>query len=175
MGDRRLDAVDTLVGQNIRIIRQDSGMSQTELGRKIDVTFQQVQKYENGTNRVGSGRLSRLHPLSGCPSRHSSRERTKPHTETRAVARRHAGRTLCSTIAASVLCRREHGPRRSLAELAEQLAANRAPARRGRAFSETRTRSGAAQYGRGPRLLARERGWLRDVPRAVRTIGLPKP
>ena len=36
-------------------------------------------------------------------------------------------------------------------------------------------RAGAAQSDRGPRLLARERGWLRDVPRAVRTIGLPKP
>jgi transcriptional regulator with XRE-family HTH domain len=60
MGDRRLDAVDKLVGQNIRIIRQGRGMSQTELGRMIGVTFQQVQKYENGTNRVGSGRLFKI-------------------------------------------------------------------------------------------------------------------
>ena len=51
MGERRRDAVDVLVGRNIRILRQDRGMSQTELARKIDVTFQQVQKYENGTNR----------------------------------------------------------------------------------------------------------------------------
>ena len=43
MGDRRRDVVDTLVGQNIRILRQDRGMSQTELGRKIDVTFQQAE------------------------------------------------------------------------------------------------------------------------------------
>jgi transcriptional regulator with XRE-family HTH domain len=35
-------------------------MSQTELGRQLDVTFQQVQKYENGTNRVGSGLASVL-------------------------------------------------------------------------------------------------------------------
>lgn len=37
MGERRRDAVDMLVGRNIRILRQDRGMSQTELGRKIDV------------------------------------------------------------------------------------------------------------------------------------------
>jgi len=67
MGERRRDAVDILVGRNIRILRQDRGMSQTELGRKIDVTFQQVQKYENGTNRVGSGRLFKIASILGVP------------------------------------------------------------------------------------------------------------
>ncbi|MGZ9112919.1 MAG: helix-turn-helix domain-containing protein [Rhodoplanes sp.] len=60
MGERRCDVVDILVGYNIRILRQDRRMSQTELGRQLDVTFQQVQKYENGTNRVGSGLASVL-------------------------------------------------------------------------------------------------------------------
>lgn len=67
MGERRRDAVDILVGRNIRILRQDRGMSQTELGRQIDVTFQQVQKYENGTNRVGSGRLFKIATILGVP------------------------------------------------------------------------------------------------------------
>src|SRR4249920_290310 len=67
MGERRRDAVDMLVGRNIRILRQDRKMSQTELGRKIDVTFQQVQKYENGTNRVGSGRLFKIASILGVP------------------------------------------------------------------------------------------------------------
>jgi transcriptional regulator with XRE-family HTH domain len=67
MGERRRDAVDVLVGRNIRILRQDRGMSQTELGRNIDVTFQQVQKYENGTNRVGSGRLFKIASILGVP------------------------------------------------------------------------------------------------------------
>lgn len=67
MGERRRDAVDILVGRNIRILRQDRGMSQTELGRQIDVTFQQVQKYENGTNRVGSGRLFKISSILGVP------------------------------------------------------------------------------------------------------------
>jgi transcriptional regulator with XRE-family HTH domain len=57
MSGRGRSHVDTLVGHNIRVHRLDRGLSQTELGRHIGVTFQQVQKYENGTNRVGSGRL----------------------------------------------------------------------------------------------------------------------
>jgi transcriptional regulator with XRE-family HTH domain len=49
-----------LVGHNIRILREDRGISQTELGRKIGVVFQQVQKYENGKNRVCCGRLFKI-------------------------------------------------------------------------------------------------------------------
>lgn len=67
MGARRRDAVDMLVGCNIRTLRQDRGMSQTELARKIGVTFQQVQKYENGTNRVGSGRLFKIASILNVP------------------------------------------------------------------------------------------------------------
>jgi transcriptional regulator with XRE-family HTH domain len=67
MGERRRDAVDMLVGCNIRTLRQDRGMSQTELARKIGVTFQQVQKYENGTNRVGSGRLFKIASILNVP------------------------------------------------------------------------------------------------------------
>jgi transcriptional regulator with XRE-family HTH domain len=52
--------VDILVGQNIRIFRLQAGWSQAELGYRIGVTFQQVQKYENGVNRVGAGRLSQV-------------------------------------------------------------------------------------------------------------------
>ena len=47
---------DVEVGQRIRARRMAKGMSQTELGEKIGVTFQQVQKYENGANRVSAGR-----------------------------------------------------------------------------------------------------------------------
>jgi transcriptional regulator with XRE-family HTH domain len=48
---------DVIVGQNIRLHRIAAKMAQTELGQKLGVTFQQVQKYEKGTNRVGAGRL----------------------------------------------------------------------------------------------------------------------
>src|SRR2546429_9780272 len=51
---------DIEVGQRIRVRRMAQGMSQTELGNLLGVTFQQVQKYEKGVNRVGAGRLVRI-------------------------------------------------------------------------------------------------------------------
>ncbi len=49
--------VDVHVGKRIRLRRTILGMSQELLGKEIGVTFQQVQKYERGVNRVGSSRL----------------------------------------------------------------------------------------------------------------------
>ena len=52
--------VDALVGRNIRICRLQRGLTQTELGDHLGVTFQQIQKYENGANRVGASRLDQI-------------------------------------------------------------------------------------------------------------------
>src|ERR1043166_9354483 len=52
--------VDALVGRNIRICRLQRGLTQTELGHHLDVTFQQIQKYENGATRVGASRLTQI-------------------------------------------------------------------------------------------------------------------
>jgi transcriptional regulator with XRE-family HTH domain len=60
MADRSPRPVDVVVGQNIRIGRLQMGLSQTELGARIGVTFQQIQKYEKGTNRVGASRLQQI-------------------------------------------------------------------------------------------------------------------
>src|SRR2546430_10324016 len=54
------DSIDKLVGRNIRIQRLAKGLSQTELANQLGVTFQQVQKYEKGVNRVGAGRLTKI-------------------------------------------------------------------------------------------------------------------
>jgi transcriptional regulator with XRE-family HTH domain len=56
----RTDPRDAEVGRRLRTQRLTKGLSQTQLGAKIGVTFQQVQKYENGVNRIGAGRLSRI-------------------------------------------------------------------------------------------------------------------
>jgi transcriptional regulator with XRE-family HTH domain len=53
-------ATDTQIGGLIRLRRVQLGMSQTALAEKLDLTFQQVQKYEKGTNRVPAGRLPLL-------------------------------------------------------------------------------------------------------------------
>ena len=52
--------VDVLVGQNMRIGRLQIGMSQAELGSRIGITFQQIQKYEKGLNRIGASRLHQI-------------------------------------------------------------------------------------------------------------------
>src|SRR5712691_6065016 len=52
--------VDLLVGRNIRICRLQRGLTQSELGGHLGVTPQQIQKYENGANRVGASRLDQI-------------------------------------------------------------------------------------------------------------------
>ena len=54
------DHIDVEVGQRIRIQRNALRLSQTELADHLGVTFQQVQKYEKGVNRVGAGRLTKI-------------------------------------------------------------------------------------------------------------------
>ena len=57
--------VDVVVGHNVRFQRLAAGLSQEALGAKIGVTFQQVQKYEKGTNRIGASRLTQIAEVLG--------------------------------------------------------------------------------------------------------------
>ncbi len=59
--------VDIHVGKKVRARRKMLGLSQDDLGKSIGVTFQQVQKYERGTNRVGSSRLYELSKVLSVP------------------------------------------------------------------------------------------------------------
>ncbi|MGP9821432.1 helix-turn-helix domain-containing protein [Salinarimonas sp. NSM] len=52
--------IDRFVGQRIRLARRIAKMSQQKLGEQIGVTYQQIQKYENGTDRIGAGRLHQV-------------------------------------------------------------------------------------------------------------------
>ena len=49
--------IDRFVGQRVRLARKMARLSQQKLGEIAGVTYQQVQKYENGTDRIGAGRL----------------------------------------------------------------------------------------------------------------------
>jgi transcriptional regulator with XRE-family HTH domain len=49
--------IDRFVGQRVRLARRMTKMSQQKLGEVTGVTYQQIQKYENGTDRIGAGRL----------------------------------------------------------------------------------------------------------------------
>ena len=57
---RSPDRVDIEVGRRVRTFRLEKGLSQEQLGDQLGLTFQQVQKYEKGINRIGAGRLQRI-------------------------------------------------------------------------------------------------------------------
>jgi len=62
---KRIDPIDVLVGQRVRAYRLSRGMSQSALGEKVGVTFQQIQKYERGANRMGGSRLKKIATILG--------------------------------------------------------------------------------------------------------------
>ncbi len=59
-GVRRPSPVDVHVGEQVRLRRKLLGMTQTNLGDALDLSFQQIQKYERGANRIGASRLLAL-------------------------------------------------------------------------------------------------------------------
>jgi transcriptional regulator with XRE-family HTH domain len=59
--------VDKYVGSRIRMRRIMLGMSQEKLGESLGLTFQQIQKYEKGTNRVGASRLQQISEILQVP------------------------------------------------------------------------------------------------------------
>ncbi len=67
MSKSRSDPIDVHVGQRLRLARHLAGLSQTAVAQVLDLSFQQVQKYEKGVNRIGAGRLFRLARLYGVP------------------------------------------------------------------------------------------------------------
>ena len=50
-------SIEILIGRRIRQFRKAKGLSQAQLARVLGISFQQVQKYESGQNRIGAGRL----------------------------------------------------------------------------------------------------------------------
>lgn len=63
IGDR--DDIDAYVGARISLRRSALGLSQTALARQLGISFQQVQKYETGTNRISASRLHRVAVILG--------------------------------------------------------------------------------------------------------------
>ncbi|API57255.1 Cro/Cl family transcriptional regulator (plasmid) [Rhizobium leguminosarum] len=81
MNVKTANAIDSYVGARIRMRRQLLGMSQERLAEQIGVTFQQVQKYEKGINRIGASRLQRIaEVLHTSPSFFFEQESSEPLT-----------------------------------------------------------------------------------------------
>lgn len=59
--------IDKHVGSRVRMRRMMISMSQEKLGERLGITFQQIQKYEKGTNRIGASRLQQIGSVLGVP------------------------------------------------------------------------------------------------------------
>jgi transcriptional regulator with XRE-family HTH domain len=64
---KQANPIDGQVGNRVRLRRMLIGMSQERLGELLGLTFQQVQKYEKGVNRIGAGRLFEVSRILGVP------------------------------------------------------------------------------------------------------------
>ena len=67
MAKKQANPIDVQVGNRVRIRRMLIGMSQEKLGDLLGLTFQQVQKYEKGVNRIGAGRLFEVSRILNVP------------------------------------------------------------------------------------------------------------
>jgi transcriptional regulator with XRE-family HTH domain len=67
MSTKSPNYIDKHVGSRVRMRRIMLGMSQEQLGEALGLTFQQVQKYEKGTNRVGASRIKQISEILGVP------------------------------------------------------------------------------------------------------------
>src|SRR4051794_18368186 len=91
------DPVDIHVGSRVRLRRTLLGLSQDKLARAIGVSFQQLQKYERGTNRISASRLYALSKVLGVgiawffEDAPSTAKRRGPAAETRAAANESSG------------------------------------------------------------------------------------
>ena len=64
---KQANPVDAHVGNRMRLRRMLIGLSQEKMGEMLGLTFQQVQKYEKGVNRIGAGRLYQVAEILGVP------------------------------------------------------------------------------------------------------------
>ncbi|MBX3577223.1 MAG: helix-turn-helix transcriptional regulator [Rhizobiaceae bacterium] len=64
---KKPNPIDVHVGSRIRLRRNMLGLSQEKLGENLGITFQQIQKYEKGTNRVGASRLQAIASILNVP------------------------------------------------------------------------------------------------------------
>ena len=67
MAKKAPNPIDKHVGSRVRMRRMMVGMSQEKLGEHLGITFQQIQKYEKGTNRIGASRLQQISTVMGVP------------------------------------------------------------------------------------------------------------
>ncbi|HXB78182.1 MAG TPA: helix-turn-helix transcriptional regulator [Bradyrhizobium sp.] len=135
MATKAPNPVDKYVGSRVRMRRIMLGMSQEKLGEALGLTFQQIQKYEKGTNRVGASRIQQISEIlqvpvsflfeggpSGTPSTGGFSEGSSPSYVSDFLA---TSEGLALTRAFTRIT--DAKLRRSIVELVEQIAAREQP------------------------------------------------
>jgi transcriptional regulator with XRE-family HTH domain len=121
------DRVDVQVGSRIRLLRQGAQMSQTDLAEQLGVTFQQVQKYGKGMNRIGAGRLTKIAAVLGIPVSELLADDGAAQSNRRAVAEARSPLKLITPPGALKLLRAytridDRDQRRNIVALVERIA-----------------------------------------------------
>jgi len=92
------NAIDAHVGSRVRMRRMMLGMSQEKLGDALGLTFQQVQKYEKGTNRMGASRLQQAADILGVAVHSFSKEQWAALSNRTVALRRQPTSTILSPL-----------------------------------------------------------------------------
>jgi transcriptional regulator with XRE-family HTH domain len=136
MATKAPNPIDKYVGSRVRMRRIMLGMSQEKLGEALGLTFQQIQKYEKGTNRVGASRIQQISeilqvPVSflfeGGPTSNSGDGFTEGTSPTYVSDFLATSEGLALTRAFTRIA--DSKLRRSIVDLVEQIAAREAPAK----------------------------------------------
>jgi transcriptional regulator with XRE-family HTH domain len=125
---KRLSPIDVTVGRNVRIWRMARGLSQIQLANRLGVAFQQVQKYEIGVNRIGTGRLVKIAAILDVPisTLFDGANDAEPSRSLLALVSDSRSFRLAHAFAAI----KHNRLRLSLVKLVEKIAASQAPKRR---------------------------------------------
>lgn len=124
MAGSRIGAVDVHVGRRVKMARLASGLSQEKLAHALGVSFQQLQKYENGTNRIGPGRLHAIAKMLNLAVSFFFEGLEKPRPGDRnALSVAESALTTKEGVRIAVALSRIHSPelRRRVANLLEQM------------------------------------------------------
>ena len=119
---RRATAEDVAIGQKVRALRLQRGLSQGALAAQVGVTFQQLQKYESGANRISAGRLVRVAAALGVPVTAFYRIASRPQRDEGFAYLRTKGAMRLARAYAEI---GQRGSRTALVTLAEALAQGR--------------------------------------------------
>ena len=114
--------VDAMVGERVRSRRIQARISQERLGEVLGVSFQQMQKYENGVDRIGSGRLSKIAEVLACDVTEFFESVTNAPTITSTAFSKFLATKEGVAIIEAMLKIRSPALRRTVIDIAEKLA-----------------------------------------------------